>query len=178
MANKKVVQFVLLTFLISWSVALAAYLFNVAYGSILSLIILALLYMPAPAYAALILQKLVYRETLSPYGWTLKNLSVRWLLITTILFVFFIVLGTFVVIAINSWDIHDDFTDSGFIFPHGVLSNKVEKYPSAECVSWDVKSARRAHGIVCGGGKPAVWIYRRLRGRCGHSVGSNQYISL
>ena len=41
MLNKKVIQFILLTFLISWSVALIAYLLHVTYGSILNLVILA-----------------------------------------------------------------------------------------------------------------------------------------
>lgn len=100
MPNKKVLQFILLTFLITWSVALAAYLLHITYGSILFFVIIAFGYMPAPAYATLILQKLVYRETLKPYGFTLKNISLRWLLITTIGFAWFIVLGTFVVIAI------------------------------------------------------------------------------
>jgi membrane protease YdiL (CAAX protease family) len=100
MLSKKVLQFILLTFLISWSVALAAYLLHIPYGSILFLVVIAFGYMPAPAYATLILQKLVYRETLKPYGFTLKNISLRWLLITTVGFVWFIVLGTLVVIAI------------------------------------------------------------------------------
>ena len=38
MPNKKVLQFILLAFLISWSVALGAYLLNVGYGSIPSFI--------------------------------------------------------------------------------------------------------------------------------------------
>lgn len=100
MLNKKVLQFIILTFLISWSVALVAYLLHITYGSILSLVIIAFCYMPAPAYATLILQKLVYRGTLKPYGFTLKNISLRWLLITTVGFALFIVLGTFVVIGI------------------------------------------------------------------------------
>ena len=100
MLSKKVRQFILLTFLISWSVALAVYLLHIKYGSILFLVILAVCYMPGPAYATLILQKLVYRSSLKPYGFTLKNLSWRWLLITTIGFTWFIVLGTFVVIGI------------------------------------------------------------------------------
>lgn len=79
---------------------MAAYLLHITYSSILSLVILAVCYMPAPAYATLILQKLVYRGTLAPYGFTLKNLSWRWLLITTVGFAWFIVLGTFVVIRI------------------------------------------------------------------------------
>jgi len=100
MLSKKARQFILLTFLISWSVALAVYLLHVKYGSILFLVILAVCYMPGPAYATLILQKLVYRSSLKPYGFTLKNLSWRWLLIATVGFAWFIVLGTFVVIGI------------------------------------------------------------------------------
>src|SRR6266480_6959646 len=100
MLSKKVLQFILLTFLISWSVTLAAYLLHIAYGSIVFFVIIAVCYMPAPAYATLIVQKLVYRRSLKPYGFTLKNLSLRWLLITTAGFAWFIVLGTFVVIGI------------------------------------------------------------------------------
>ena len=98
--SKKVRQFILLTFLLSWSVALTAYLLHITYGSILSTVILAVCYMPAPACATMILQKLVYRDTLTPYGFTLKNLSWHWLLITTVGFAWFTVLGTFVVIGV------------------------------------------------------------------------------
>jgi len=100
MLSKKVLQFILITFLISWSAALAMYLLQIKFGSILSFVIIATCYMPAPAYATLILQKLVYRDTLTTYGFTLKDLSLRWLLITTVGFNWFIVLGTFVVIGI------------------------------------------------------------------------------
>lgn len=100
MLSKKVLQFILLTFLISWSVAGATYLLHITYGSIPSLLIIAVCYMPAPAFATLILQKVTYRGTLKPYGFTLKNLSLRWLLITTVGFAWFIVLGTFAVIGI------------------------------------------------------------------------------
>ena len=100
MISKKVGQFILLTFLISWSVALAAYLLGVRYGSIASFVVIAVLFMPGPAYATLILQKLVYRDSLTPYGLTLKNVNWRWLLITTIGFVGFIIFGTFLVIGI------------------------------------------------------------------------------
>src|SRR5438552_1151050 len=100
MLSKKVLQFILLTFLISWSVAGVAYLLHINYGSIPSLLIIAVCYMPAPAYATVILQKLVYHGSLKPYGFMLKNLTLRWLLVTTVGFAWFIVLGTFVVIGI------------------------------------------------------------------------------
>jgi membrane protease YdiL (CAAX protease family) len=140
MLSKKVQQFILLTFLISWSVALAAYLLNVQYGSILSLIILAVLFMPGPAYATLILQKLIYREPLTPYGFTLKNLSWRWLLFTTVGFIWAIVLGTFVVIGIfgNVCGIalfgRIDFTEAAVlhqvtVFTHGAFGDLPQHSP-------------------------------------------------
>src|SRR2546423_5825952 len=100
MLSKKVLQFILLAFLISWAVAGGTYLLHITYGSIPSLLIIAVCYMPGPAYATLILQKLVYRGSLKPYGFTVKNLSMRWLLLTTVGSAWFIVLGTFVVFAI------------------------------------------------------------------------------
>jgi uncharacterized protein len=140
MLSKKVLQFVLLTFLISWSAALAAYLLHITYGSILSFVIIAVCYMPAPAYATLTLQKLVYRGTLTPYGFTLKNLSLRWLLITTVGFAWFIVLGTFVVIAIlgNVFGVAPfgriDFSEAAFlhqltIFARGFFGNVPQHLP-------------------------------------------------
>ncbi|MEP6718821.1 MAG: CPBP family intramembrane glutamic endopeptidase [bacterium] len=140
MLNKKVLQFILLTFLISWSGALATYLLHIPYGSILFLVIIAVVYMPAPAYATLILQKLVYRGSLQPYGFTLKNISLRWLLITTVGFAWFIVLGTFVVIAIlgNVFAValfgRIDFSEAAFIhqitiFARGAYGNVPQHLP-------------------------------------------------
>jgi hypothetical protein len=140
MLSKKVLQFILLTFLISWSVAGATYLLHITYGSIPSLLIIAVCYMPAPAYATLILQKLVYRGSLKPYGFTFKNLSLRWLLITTVGFAWFIVLGTFVVIAIlgNVFGValfgRIDFSEPAFlqqitIFSRGAFGNVPQHFP-------------------------------------------------
>src|SRR5258705_5098629 len=140
MLSKKVLQFILLTFLISWSVALATYLVHITYGSVLSLVIIAVCYMPAPAYATLILQKLVYRGTLTPYGFTLKNVSLRWLLVTTVGFVWFIVLGTFVVIGIlgNVFGValfgRIDFSEAAFIqqltlFTRGAFGDVPQQLP-------------------------------------------------
>lgn len=140
MLSRKVLQFILLTFLISWSVAGVAYLLHVTYGSIPSLIITVVGYMPAPAFATLILQKLVYRESLTAYGFTLKNVSWRWLLITTVGFMWFIVLGTFVVIGIlgNISGValfgRIDFSEAALlqqvtIFTHGTIANLPQHTP-------------------------------------------------
>ena len=140
MLSKKVLQFILLTFLISWSVAGVTYLLHITYGSIPSLLIIAVCYMPAPAYATLILQKLVYRGSLKPYGFTLKNLSLRWLLVTTVGFAWFIVLGTFVVIGIlgNVFGValfgRIDFSEAAVlhqvtIFTHGAFGEMPQHSP-------------------------------------------------
>src|SRR5882724_1581758 len=140
MLSKKVLQFILLTFLISWSAAVAAYLLHITYGSILFFVIIAVCYMPAPAYATLIVQKLVYRRSLQPYGFTLKNISLRWLLITTAGSTWFIVLGTFVVIAIlgNVFGLAPfgriDFSEAAFlhqltIFARGFFGDVPQRLP-------------------------------------------------
>ena len=140
MLSKKVRQFIFLTFLISWSVALAAYLLHIRYGSILGLIVLAVCYMPGPACATLILQKLIHRDSLTPYGFTLKNVSWRWLLITTVGFVWFIVFGTFAVIGIlgNIFGLalfgRIDFSEAALLhqvtaFTHGALGDLPQHSP-------------------------------------------------
>lgn len=68
MINRKVWQFIGLTYLISWTAALIMYLSGVQYGSFLSTALIALLYMPGPAFATLILQKLIYKQSLRKYG--------------------------------------------------------------------------------------------------------------
>ena len=140
MLSKKVLQFILLTFLISWSAALATYLAHITYGSVPSLVIIAVCYMPAPAFATLILQKLIYRATLTSYGFTLKNVSLRWLLVTTVGFAWFIVLGTFVVIGIlgNVFGValfgRIDFSEAAFlqqltIFSRGAFGDVPQHLP-------------------------------------------------
>jgi len=140
MLNKKVLQFILLTFLISWLVVAATDLLHITYGSIPSLVIIAVCYMPAPAFATLILQKLVYRSSLQPYGFTLKNLSWPWLLLTTVGFTWVIVLGTFVVIGIlgNVFGValfgRIDFSEAAIshqiaIFTHGAFGDLPKHFP-------------------------------------------------
>jgi hypothetical protein len=96
--------------------------------------------MPGPAFATLILQKLIYCSTLTPYGFTLRNLSLRWLLITTVGFTWFIVLGTFGVIGIlgNVFGValfgRIDFTEASVlhqvtIFTHGMFGDLPQHSP-------------------------------------------------
>lgn len=128
--SRKILRFILLTYLISWSVALIAYLLHIRHGSLLSLPFLAFGYMPAPAYATIILQKFVYREPLAEYGLTLRTISPRWLLITTVGFSWLIVFGTLLVVAIAGNMLGSvpfgrvDFTEAAFLQQLEVLSQE------------------------------------------------------
>lgn len=65
---KKIVLFLLLAFGISWITALVLFLAGVEYGSALASICVALLYMGAPAIAAIIIQKFVYKQPIIELG--------------------------------------------------------------------------------------------------------------
>ena len=91
---KKILQFLGITFGISWGIALIMYLLDIQLGSIVYMVVLAVVFMPAPAYAVIILQKLIYKKKLSDYGLTLKNINV-WGIILTIILMITLVLLTF-----------------------------------------------------------------------------------
>lgn len=55
--------------------------------------------MPAPAIAAIIVQKLIYKGSIQPYGFSIKGISIKWVLITVFLSIIF-VLGTLAVTGI------------------------------------------------------------------------------
>lgn len=78
--KQKVVLFLIITFLISWLVAFMLHRTGISYGSPRSLFFIALIYMPAPAYATIIVQKLIYDQPLKNYGLRLKKSSIRWIL--------------------------------------------------------------------------------------------------
>ncbi|MBU0731481.1 CPBP family intramembrane metalloprotease [Patescibacteria group bacterium] len=91
---KKILQFLGITFFISWGIALIMYLLDIQFGSLVYMVVLAVVFMPAPAYAVIILQKLVYKKKLSDYGLTLKNINL-WGIILTIILMITLVLLTF-----------------------------------------------------------------------------------
>ena len=96
---KKILQFLGITFGISWGITLIMYLLDIQLGSIIFLVVLAIIFMPAPAYAVIILQKLVYKKKLSDYGLTIKNIKIKGIIIIILLMII-LVLGTFEVAAL------------------------------------------------------------------------------
>ena len=61
---KKISLYILFSFAFSWTVALIMMLAHIKLGSITGMIFLAVLYMPGPALATLIVQKFIYKSPL------------------------------------------------------------------------------------------------------------------
>ena len=96
---RKIGLFLLLAFGISWLSAAGIYFGGIEYGKGLSILIVACLYMPAPAISALIVQKYIYKEPFEPLGWTWKGIDWKWIFGTILISIFF-VLGTMAVIGL------------------------------------------------------------------------------
>ena len=67
---KKINQYLLIAFGISWASALMMRFSQIQYGSAEAITIIALLYMPAPAIAAFIVQKFFWNGSLVDFGFT------------------------------------------------------------------------------------------------------------
>lgn len=72
---------------------------HVSLGSILGMVLLAGLYMPAPALATFVIQKYIYKEGFKKYGWTFDRKAIKWILFTPLLFLALTLL-TFTIIAL------------------------------------------------------------------------------
>jgi hypothetical protein len=87
--RRKLWWFLLCCFVISWGSAALQYLCGVKYGSTLSLILTASVFMLAPAIAALVVQKLIYKEDLRLLGFSFKGRQWKklfWMPLINILF--------------------------------------------------------------------------------------------
>jgi membrane protease YdiL (CAAX protease family) len=118
---KKINLYILFSAALSWTVALFMALLHVNLGSILGTLLLAGLYMPAPALATLLIQKYIYKGGFKEYGWTFNKKAIKWILFTPLLFLALTLL-TFAIITLlgNSHFIPQfgelDFTQENFDF--------------------------------------------------------------
>src|SRR3954470_1663846 len=77
----KINQFLLVAFGIAWASAFFMRFSGIQYGSGESITIIAFFYMPAPAIAAFIVQRVLRNESLLDLGFTLKGVSWIWALL-------------------------------------------------------------------------------------------------
>ena len=93
----KIGIFLAIAFGISWLSGALIYFGGIEYGNFLSIIIVACFYMPAPAIAALIVQKYIYKEPLADIGLKWPGINWKWIGATVFISISFI-LGTLGVI--------------------------------------------------------------------------------
>jgi len=94
---KKIWLYILIAFGFCWTIALVMKIANIEYGSTLSLIIIAGLYMPGPALATFVIQKYIYKEGFKQYGWAFDKKNYIWFLKTILIFLVMIFLTLAVV---------------------------------------------------------------------------------
>jgi uncharacterized protein len=127
---KKIKLFILLTFCISWGVALLMKLGDVKYGSMLSYFFIGVLVMPSPAYATFIIQNFIYKGGFKEYGWTFNRKDYKYYLKTILVF-FAIFFGSYgVVIVLGNTDFLPifgkvDFSENNFLFQIGEIAKKM-----------------------------------------------------
>jgi membrane protease YdiL (CAAX protease family) len=83
---RKINLYILLAFAFSWAAAIILKLAHIDITGLKGKVILALLYMPAPALSTFVVQKFIYKEDFTQYGWTFNKKAVKWILFTPLLF--------------------------------------------------------------------------------------------
>lgn len=96
---KKICLYLLLSFGLSWTVALIMQLTHIDIGSIPGTVLLAGLYMPGPALATFIIQKFIYKGGFKQYGWTFDKKAIRWTLCIPLIFLVLTLL-TFTIVGL------------------------------------------------------------------------------
>jgi uncharacterized protein len=116
---KKINLFLLLTFGISWVVAGLLKILHLELSSIPAFALVAVAYMPAPAIATVIVQKLIYKEDFKSYGWTFDKNNWKWLIYTILLSIALLLLTLVAIAAFGNthyWTAFGevDFSQEGF----------------------------------------------------------------
>src|ERR1035437_4385486 len=103
---KKINQYLLIAFGISWASALMMRFSQIQYGSAESLSIIELLYIPDPAISAFIVQKFFWNGSLADFGFTLKGVSWKWVFLYTPLIYLTFFLGSLFTIYLAGNQFH------------------------------------------------------------------------
>jgi membrane protease YdiL (CAAX protease family) len=122
MNTRKIIRFILISFGISWLVALFIYVFRIPFGSLSSNVLVAMLYMTAPALAAIIVQKGIYKQSLKVYGLTISSIPSGKLLMVPAIFIVF--LAIFLGIVVVGSQLSSNFAEIIFSKEHLVSLSK------------------------------------------------------
>lgn len=121
---KKINLYILLSFSFSWTIALIMGIKHINIGSIPGTILLAVLYMPGPALAALVIQKLIYKEDFKQYGWTFNKKAFRWILFTPLIFLALTAITLITIGLLGNTHLISDFGQIDFLQENVILRLK------------------------------------------------------
>ncbi len=111
---KKIVKYLLLAFGISWTSALIMNVGGMAYGSLLSMAMIAMLYIPGPAIATFIVQRFIYKENFGKYGWTFDKANLGKYAKVGLWFMLLIALSLLTIVALGNTHIIEQFGQLDF----------------------------------------------------------------
>ena len=84
MNQRKLLLFIVLAFAISWTIIGIQYFAGIDPGGVLGKMVFGGLFMWGPAIAAIIIQKLIYKEPLAEYGFTIQKTDWKWVLVSVL----------------------------------------------------------------------------------------------
>ena len=96
---KKIGLYLLVSFGISWLVGSLMSLLDIGLNTPHGVAIVGVFYMGGPAIATFVIQKFIFKEGFKQYGWTFNRKAIKWVLLTPLLFLTFILL-TFLIIGL------------------------------------------------------------------------------
>jgi membrane protease YdiL (CAAX protease family) len=153
---KKIGWYLLISFGISWSVTLLMLLLGIKYGTLLSVALVAVLYMPGPAIATFIVQKFIYKEKFKTYGWTMSKKIFKRSLAVPLIFLLLIALIFAVDALLGNTGIAGvfgkvDFSQEGFDLRfHELLGSKITNLKLPEFPSLVFLVLALLQGILAG----------------------------
>lgn len=130
---KKISLFLALAFGLSWLSAFVLYVSGIKYGSTTATVIVALFYMGSPAIAALVVQKIIYKQEIKLLGFDFKQTKWKNFLWIPLLQVLFCALTIGIIVLFGNV-----FNVNGFGFfslDEGLLNTKMQEIASATGLS-------------------------------------------
>jgi membrane protease YdiL (CAAX protease family) len=89
---KKINLYILIAFGISWITFAVLNFLPIHFSTVTQTFIIACLYMPGPAIATLIIQKLIYKQSLKEYGWSFDSKAIKWIFFVPLIYLALILL--------------------------------------------------------------------------------------
>lgn len=110
----KIALFTTLTYCLSWFVSFLLSINNLDLSQTKTAIFVAVFYMSMPAISAVIVQKLIYKQSLKLFGWTFPKKNIKYYLLLPIILVSIILLTTLIIYILGNQNVIPNFGKLNF----------------------------------------------------------------